>query len=130
MYNSVQLIGNLGKDPEIKYLPAGDPVCNFSMATSDTWKKDGEKVTKTEWHNIVAWGKLAEVCAEYLNKGKLVFVEGKIQTRSWDDKEGNKKYMTEIKIHTMKMLGGKGEGKPQEEREQAGPAADLEDVPF
>lgn len=126
MYNSVQLIGNLGKDPEIKYLPNGDPVCNFSMATSESWKKDGEKVTKTEWHNIVAWGKLAEVCGQYLDKGKLIFVEGKIQTRSWDDKEGNKRYTTEIKIHTMKMLGGKGDSSPKADT----PASEPDDVPF
>lgn len=104
--NKAMLIGNLGKDPEIKYTPEGLAIAKFSMATKEQWKdKDGQKQDKTEWHNIVAFGKLAEICGEYLAKGKQVYIEGRIQTRSWDDKDGNKKYTTEIVANTMQMLG-------------------------
>lgn len=129
MYNSVQLIGNLGEDPTIRYTPGGTAVCNFSMATSKTFKKkDGEKETRTAWHRIVAWGKLAEISAEYLHKGKQVFVEGELQYGSYEDKEGIKRYTTEINIHTMKMLGGKGESNAT--NKATPPAEELEDVPF
>ncbi len=108
--NKAMLIGNLGKDPEIKYTPEGVAIAKFSIATSEQWKdKDGQKQEKTEWHNIVAFRKLAEICGEYLTKGKQVYIEGRIQTRSWDDKDGNKKYMTEIVADKMQMLGRVGE---------------------
>ncbi|MBI5047510.1 MAG: single-stranded DNA-binding protein [Deltaproteobacteria bacterium] len=104
--NKAILVGRLGKDPEIKYMPSGTAIANFTMATSENYKdKDGQKQERTEWHRIVAFGKLAEICGEYLAKGKQVYIEGRIQTRSWDDKDGNKKYMTEIVANTMQMLG-------------------------
>ena len=104
--NKAILVGRLGKDPEIKYTPSGTAIANFTMATSENYKdKNGQKQERTEWHRIVAFGKLAEICGEYLAKGKQVYVEGRIQTRSWDDKDGNKKYMTEIVANTMQMLG-------------------------
>ncbi|MFC1513885.1 single-stranded DNA-binding protein [candidate division KSB1 bacterium] len=104
--NKVLLIGNLGRDPELKYMPSGDAVCNFTLATTETWKdRDGNQQDRTEWHNIVAFRRLAEICGEYLKKGKQVYIEGKIQTRSWEDKDGQKRYMTEIVADQMKMLG-------------------------
>ena len=106
--NRVMLIGRLGKDPEQRYMPNGKAVCNFSIATSERWKKDGEKQERTEWHNVVAFDKLGEICGEYLRKGSQVFIEGKLQTRSWEDKEGVKRYTTEIRADQMVMLGGRG----------------------
>ncbi len=108
--NKVMLIGNLGKDPEMRYTPAGVPVASFSMATSESWRdQDGNTQERTEWHNIVAWRKLAEICAEYLKKGKKVYIEGRIQTRSYDDKNtGQKRYITEIVADNMIMLDGAG----------------------
>ncbi len=110
--NKVMLIGNLGKDPEMRYTPAGVPVASFSMATSESWRdQDGNTQERTEWHNIVAWRKLAEICSEYLKKGKKVYIEGRIQTRSYDDKNtGQKRYMTEIIADNMIMLDGGGGG--------------------
>ncbi len=110
MINKVTLLGRLGQDPEIKYTPSGAAVATFSMATSESWKdKDtGEKVEKTEWHRCVAWNRLAEICGEYLQKGKLIYVEGSIHTRSWETEEGEKKYATDIKIRQMKMMPGGG----------------------
>ncbi|MCF8068929.1 MAG: single-stranded DNA-binding protein [Desulfobacterales bacterium] len=109
--NKVTLIGNLGRDPEMKYTPGGLAVCNFSIATTETYKnKNGEKVDKTEWHRIVAFSRLAEICGEYLSKGKQIYLEGKIQTRDWEDKDGNKRYTTEIVANQMIMLGQKGGG--------------------
>ncbi|MBI5887041.1 MAG: single-stranded DNA-binding protein [Deltaproteobacteria bacterium] len=108
--NKVILVGNLGKDPEIRYTTSGMAVAKFSLATSETRTKDGQKEEKTEWHNIVAFGKLAEICGEYLAKGKQIYIDGKIQYRSYDDKEGNKKYITEIVANEMRMLGAKGAG--------------------
>lgn len=108
--NKAILVGNLGRDPELKYMPNGDAVCNFSIATTDSWKdRDGNPQDKTEWHNIVAFRKLAEICGEYLKKGKQVYIEGKIQTRSWEDKDGVKKYTTEIVANQMQMLGRRDE---------------------
>ncbi len=106
--NKVILVGRLGQDPEMKYTPSGTGVCNFSIATSETWNdKSGQKQERTEWHRIVVWSKLAELCNQYLAKGRQVFVEGKLQTRSWDDqKTGQKKYMTEINATTVQFLGG------------------------
>lgn len=133
--NKVILIGNLGADPEIRYTPGGTAVANFRLATSETRvNKEGNKETKTEWHKIVTFGKLAEICGEYLAKGKQVYIEGKIQTRSWDDKDGNKKYMTEIVANTMQMLGGasKEGGAAASAEPPAGdiPPSDIDDVPF
>jgi single-strand DNA-binding protein len=105
--NKVILVGNLGKDPEIRHTPNGQAVANFSIATSESWTdKNGQKQERTEWHRIVVWGKLAELCGKYLSKGRQCFVEGKLQTRSWDDKDGQKKYTTEIIASTVQFLGG------------------------
>jgi len=105
--NKVILIGNLGKDPEVRYLEGGAAVANFSLATSETYKdrNTGEKKTQTEWHNVVLWRGLAEVAEKYLKKGNQVYIEGKIRTRSWEDKEGNTRYTTEIVGDNMTMLG-------------------------
>lgn len=106
--NKVQLIGNLGKDPELKYTPSGVAVATFSIATSESWKdQDGNQQEKTEWHNIVAWRKLAEICGEYLKKGKKVYLEGKLQTRNYE-KDGVKRYVTEIVADQLIMLDGGG----------------------
>jgi len=106
--NKVILLGRLGKDPEVRYMPNGDAVCNFSLATSESWKdKSGEKQEKTEWHNIVIYRKLAEIAGEYLKKGSQVYVEGKLQTRKWQTKDGQDRYTTEIIAHEMQMLGSK-----------------------
>ncbi len=139
--NKVILVGNLGADPEMRYSASGTAVCNFRIATSETFNnREGAKETRTEWHRIVTFRKLAEICGEYLSKGKQVYIEGKIQTRSWDDRDGNKKYMTEIVANTMQMLGardsaggggsggsgGSGGGEPYDDI----PASDIDDVPF
>jgi len=110
--NKVILIGNLGKDPEIRYTQSGTAVANFTLATTDSWGgKDGqEKQERTEWHNIVAWARLAEICNQYLQKGKQVYIEGRIQTRKWEDRDGNTRYTTEIVARDMQMLGSRGEG--------------------
>src|SRR5918993_1202469 len=111
MINKVILVGRLGKDPEIRSTPNGMTVAKFTMATDDRWTdRAGEKQERTEWHNIAAWGKLGEICGQYLRKGKLVYIEGSIRTDSWDDKEsGQKKYRTEIIANTMKMLDRRGD---------------------
>jgi len=106
--NKVILVGNLGKDPEVKYLDNGVAVANFSLATTENYKnKEGEKVSQTEWHNIVLWRGLAEVAEKWLKKGSSVYIEGKIKTRKWEDKDGNTRYNTEILADNMTMLGGK-----------------------
>jgi len=106
--NKVILVGNVGKDPETRYLEGGTAVCSFSMATSETYRnRDGERVTNTEWHNVVLWRGLAEVAEKYVKKGSQLFIEGKIRTRSWEDKDGNKRYTTEIIADNMQMLGRK-----------------------
>jgi single-strand DNA-binding protein len=108
--NKAILIGNLGKDPELRYTPGGQPTANFSLATTDRWTdKNGQKQERTEWHNIVAWGKLAELVNQYLKKGRSAYVEGRIATRSWDDRDGNKKYRTEIIANQIQFLGGPGQ---------------------
>lgn len=108
--NKVMLIGNLGKDPEVRYTPAGVAVANFTIATNESWKdQDGNLQERTEWHTIVAWRKLAEICAEWLKKGQKVYIEGKLQTRNYEDKNtGTKKYVTEIVADNMIMLDGRG----------------------
>lgn len=109
--NHCSFIGRLGKDPETRYTQAGDAVCNFSVAVDESYKgKDGQKVDKTEWINCVAWRKLGEICGQYLTKGSLVAVSGKMQTRKWQDKDGQDRYTTEILLDEMRMLGGKGDG--------------------
>jgi single-strand DNA-binding protein len=103
--NKVILVGNLGKDPEVRHTPQGMAVGNFPLATSESWNdKSGQKQERTEWHRIVVWGKLAELCQRYLSKGRKAYVEGKLQTRAWDDKDGNKRYTTEIVASTVQFL--------------------------
>jgi single-strand DNA-binding protein len=106
--NKVILIGNLGRDPELRYTPGGQPVANFSIATSESWnKKDGSgREERTEWHRIVAWGRTAELCAQYLSKGRTVYIEGRLQTREWENKEGQKQRTTEIVANTVQFIGG------------------------
>lgn len=142
--NKVILIGHLGADPEMKYGSSGNPFTTFNLATSESWIKDGQKTEKTEWHRIITFGKLAEICAQYLNKGKQVYIEGKIQTRSWEDKEGIKRWSTEILCQNMQMLGGPGDstmgGGNTSERtssygsgggmNQQGPPVNEDDIPF
>ncbi len=103
------LIGNLGKDPEVRFTPGGQAVAKFPVATSEKWRdQQGQMQERTEWHNVVVWGKQAESCGQYLAKGRQVFVEGRIQTRNYDDKDGNKKYITEIVALNVRFLGGAG----------------------
>jgi single-strand DNA-binding protein len=137
--NKAILIGNLGRDPEVRYTPSGLAVANFSIATSEAWtNKEGEKETRTEWHRIVAFGKLGEICGEYLAKGKQVYIEGRIQTRDWEDKEGIKRYTTEIVASQMLMLGTKDSGdtyRPSSPDTGGGPASPVQgpeddDIPF
>ena len=136
MLNKVILIGRLGADPEIRYMQDGTMVTNFRLATDESYKsKSGEKVQKTEWHKIVTFRKLAEICGNYLTKGKLVYVEGKIQTRAWEDKDGVKRYTTEIIASNMQMLDSKGQGKEQDagwsdQSPAFGDAGGEDDVPF
>ena len=124
--NKVIIVGNLGKDPETRFMPDGKAVCNFSVATTDKWtdKATNEKKEATEWHRVSSFGRLAEICGEYLKKGSQVYVEGKLRTRKWQDKEGQDRYTTEIIADAMQMLGsrsGMGGGEPREMRES--PAA-------
>ena len=138
--NRAMLIGNLGRDPELRYTPAGVAVASFTIATNESWKdQDGNLQERTEWHNIVAWRKLAEICGEYLKKGKKIYVEGKIQTRSYDDKNtGAKRYITEIVADNIIMLDGRGgassEGggglTPPAEQPESGGGAKDDDLPF
>jgi single-strand DNA-binding protein len=105
--NKVILVGNLGADPDMRYTPSGQGVCELRVATSESWNdKNGQREERTEWHRIVVWGKRAEVCSKYLAKGRQVFVEGRIQTRTYDDKDGNKRYITEIIAMSVRFLGG------------------------
>ena len=110
--NKVILIGNLGKDPETRYAPSGDAICNLTLATTETWKDKatGERKDATEWHRIVFFGKLAEIAAQYLKKGAQVYVEGRLQTRKWQDQSGQERYTTEIRADEMKMLGRREDG--------------------
>lgn len=110
--NKVILIGNLGKDPEVKYTPSGTPVAKITLATNERYKdKSGEWQDRTEWHNVVLWQRLAEIAGEYLKKGGKVYIEGRLQTRSWEDKQTNqKKYMTEVVANDLVLLGGRGDG--------------------
>lgn len=110
--NKVILIGNLGADPEVRFTQGGQAVANFRIATTDSWtdKNTNQKQERTEWHRIVVWGKLAELCGQYLKKGRQCYVEGRLQTREWTDKENRKQYTTEVVAQTVQFLGGKGEG--------------------
>lgn len=139
MLNKVQIIGRLGKDPETKYLPNGTAVTNVSIATTERWKgKDGSKQEKTEWHKVVFWGRIAEIAGEYLAKGSLAYVEGKLETRKWQDQGGNDRYTTEIKAHELKLLGADSgnhqepqqpKSRQQAPQQQAQEFSD-EDIPF
>ena len=124
MHNRAELIGNLGREPKLSYSPGGVAVCNFTMATSEKWrdKVSGEMQERTEWHRIVVFGKLAEICGKYLHKGKQIYIEGRLQTRKWEDKEGVTRYTTEIVAREMKMLGRKSDG-------HSG-AHEEDDIPF
>lgn len=136
--NKVILIGNLGRDPELRYTPGGQAVANFTLATNERFStKDGEKQERTEWHRIVAWGRTGELCAQYLSKGRSVYLEGRLQTREWEDKEGQKRRTTEIVANTVQFLGGRGEGAPSGSHSGAGESGGFEpgpppadDVPF
>jgi single-strand DNA-binding protein len=135
--NKVILLGNLGRDPEVRFTQGGTPVANFTMATTDRWSDpSGEKKEKTEWHRIVVWGKQAEIAGEYLRKGRPVFVEGSLQTREWTDREGNKRYTTEVRAQRLQLLGrpddrgSSASAAPAEEvGEPAGGFAE-DDIPF
>lgn len=138
--NKVQLIGNVGKDPEIRFTQDGKPVANLSIATSDTWKdKQGQKQEKTEWHRVVAFGKLAEIIQQYVNKGTKLFVEGKLQTKKWTDKDGQDRYTTNIVLDSfggqMLMLGSQGRGNQQAQQDYQQPSQQDtqgvdDDIPF
>src|SRR4051812_25747605 len=128
--NKVILIGNLGKDPEVRYLPSGDAVTNISVATTDQWKdKSGEKQEHTEWHRVAFFGKTAEIAGEYLKKGSPVYVEGRIRTRKWQDKEGQDRYSTEIVADRMQLLGARGGGGEAMTREPATAASASKPAP-
>ena len=138
--NKAILIGRLGSDPEVRYTPSGVAVANFSIATSEEWKDrdTGEKKERTEWHRIVAWRRLGEICGEYLSKGKQVYVEGRIQTRSWDDRDGNKRYTTEIVATDVQFLGARDAADTARPQSSAGggfqgppgPGFEDDDIPF
>ena len=130
--NKVILIGNLGRDPEIRYTRDGTAVANLNVATSDSWKdSEGQRQERTEWHRVVAWDKLAEIAKEYLAKGKQVYIEGRLQTRSWEDKDGHKRYTTEVRADQMVMLGGRGgDGGERGAEPPPGPADDFSREPF
>lgn len=137
--NQCQFIGRLGKDPEMRATSNGNAVCNLSIAVSDTWKdkNNGEKKGKTEWVRGVVWGKLAEICGQYLAKGSQVYIAGRMETRKWQDKDGQNRYSTEINIKDMQMLGSKGDAQqpkdyPENAVKQTAPVADAfeDDIPF
>ena len=123
--NKVQIIGHLGKDPEMRYTPSGKPVTTFSVAVSRSWNSaDGERHSETEWFNVVAWGNLAEICKQYLLKGLQVYIEGRLQTRRWDDKEGQKHTSVEIVANEMMMLGDRRDGSNNHSQEVESTSAD------
>jgi len=134
--NKVILVGRLGKDPEVRYSNNGNAITNFNMATSRVYKdKNGEKVDETEWHRCVSFGRTAEICGEYLHKGSLIYVEGRLQTRDWEDKDGNRRWTTEIILENMRMLGSKNDSNPSNRGSDnpfdKGPASmPDDDVPF
>lgn len=138
--NKAMIIGRVGEDPQVRNTQANTTVANFSVATSERYKdKNGEQQETTEWHRVVAWARLAEICQEYLKKGSLVYIEGPITTKQWEDKDGQKRYTTEIKALTMQMLDtkgdsggqgsrGSGSGRPQSQNQDSQPAVDLSDM--
>ena len=139
--NKVILIGNLGRDPELRYTANGQAVANFTLATTESWtNKSGEREQRTEWHRIVTWGRLAEICGEHLSKGKQVYVEGRLQTREWEDREGNKRKTTEVTANQVLMLGRRGDAPgdpssppdaPEDSPQDASPKPDSsDDIPF
>ena len=133
--NKVMLIGNLGKDPEVRFTASGQAVASFSLATSEKFKgKSGDMEERTEWHNITLWGKLAEIAGEYLSKGKTVYIEGRLQTRKWQDKSGNDRYTTDIVGDKMQMLSAKGErsggGDSSSSPRSGGSSSNYEEPPF
>ena len=135
--NKVMLIGNLGKDPEVRFTASGQAVASFSLATSEKFKgKSGDMEERTEWHNITLWGKLAEIAGEYLSKGKTVYIEGRLQTRKWQDKNGNDRYTTDIVGDRMQMLSAKGErsggggGSDTSSAPKSGGGSSYEEPPF
>jgi single-strand DNA-binding protein len=127
--NKVMILGRLGQDPELKYTPSGAAVCNFSVATTETWTdKSGQKQERTEWHRIVVWGKLGELCNQYLSKGRQAFVEGALQTRSWEGKDGSKRYTTEINAKNVQFIGGQASaGKGDFQRNEMNQEAPMGD---
>ena len=129
--NKVILIGRLGRDPEIRYTPSGAAVANFSIATSDEWtdRESGQKQERTEWHRIVAWRRLGEICGEYLHKGSQIYIEGRLQTRAWEDREGNKRYTTEVVAQNMQMLGPAGKEGRAESLDERYPVEEPVDIP-
>lgn len=126
--NKVILIGNLGRDPELRYTQNGQPVTNFTIATTENWtNRDGQREDRTEWHRIVAWGRTAELCTQYLSKGRTVYIEGRLQTREWEDREGQKRRTTEINAQMVQFLGGpRGAGQGGGERYGADEAHNAE----
>lgn len=133
--NKVMIIGHLGRDPEMRYTPSGRPVTTFTMAVSRSWNTvDGERHSETEWFNVVAWGNLAEICKQYLNKGQQVYIEGRLQTRRWEDKEGNKRTSIEVVANEMMMLGDRRDNNQSQEgtadEGQAEPPAEEDEFPF
>jgi len=136
--NKAILIGNLGADPEMKYTASGTPLCTFRIATSEVFNdREGNQQERTEWHRVVAWGKLGEICGQYLSKGRQVYIEGSIRTRSWDDKDGNRRYMTEINARDVQFLGsagsgggGGGGGGGGDYGDYGGPPPADDDIPF
>jgi single-strand DNA-binding protein len=132
--NKVILIGNLGKDPELRYAPSGSAVASFSLATSEQWKdQEGNPQERTSWHNIVVWGKLAEIAAEYLKKGRKVYIEGRLQYRDYETKDGTRRYVTEVVVNDLVMLGSRQEGGEKEESAPGTPPAvseEKDDLPF
>ena len=129
MLNKVILIGRLGRDPEVRYMPNGEAVCNFSVATSESWKdQSGQRQEKTEWHNITMYRRLAEIAGKYLKKGSQVYLEGKIQTRKYTDKNGAERTAYDIIANEMKMLGGNSQATQEQPKRQQAPATPVEDV--
>ena len=125
--NKVILVGNLGQDPELRYTPAGTAVCNMRLATTEVyWDGEGNLVERTEWHNLVAWGRLAEICNQYLQKRSKLYVEGSLQTRSWEDRDGNTRYTTEVRIREMVMLSSRSETSSQK---SAAPLSESSSAP-
>ena len=123
--NKVILVGNLGRDAELRYTPGGSAVATLNMATTEVWNdKSGQRQEKTEWHRVILWGKQAESLQEYLTKGKQIYVEGRLQTRQWDDKDGNKRYMTEVIANDVQFLGGKDGGGARRDNSDSPPPPD------